>query len=92
MTGTFDKLKALLAEKGTLSEDDIAKAISDTGEMTAEEGAWIAAEIHERKRATEKKVTMEEFLEANKVLDTAAPDSEEYKKAQAVVDAFLQGE
>jgi hypothetical protein len=34
---------------------------------------------------------MEQFLEANKTLDNADPENDEYKAAQKIVDAFLQG-
>ena len=91
MTATFDRLKAALQEKGTLSDEDIAQAVEEHGEMTAEENMQLAADIFERQRAVEKKVTMEQFLEANKILDTADENSEEYQKAQQIVDAFLAG-
>ncbi|NDJ76297.1 MAG: hypothetical protein GYB65_08550 [Chloroflexi bacterium] len=92
MTETFDKLKAMLEEKGTVSDEDIKKLTEEHGELTAEENAWLSAELHARQRKSEKTVTMEQFLEANKVLDAAAPDSEEYKNAQKIVDAFLAGQ
>jgi Ca2+-binding EF-hand superfamily protein len=91
MTATFDKLKAALQEKGTLTEEEIVQAVKEHGAMTAEENMQLSAEIFERQRASEKKVTMEQFLEANKVLDSADPNSEDYKKAQQIVDAFLAG-
>lgn len=91
MTETFDKLKAALAEKGTLAEDEIAQMVSQHGAMTQEENSWLMAEIHERKRSAQKTVTMEQFLEANKVLDTADPNSPEYQAAQKIADAFLAG-
>jgi transcription elongation GreA/GreB family factor len=91
MTATFDKLKAALQEKGSLTDEEIAQAIKEHGEMTAEENTQLSAEIFERQRASEKKVTMEQFLEANKILDTADENSEEYKIAQQIVDAFLAG-
>ena len=91
MTATFDRLKAALQEKGALSDEDIAQAVEEHGEMTAEENMQLAADIFERQRAVEKKVTMEQFLEANKILDTADENSEEYQKAQQIVDAFLAG-
>lgn len=91
MTETFDKLKTMLETKGSLTDQDITEAISAHGEMTPDENMWLSAEMHERKRATEKTVTMEQFLEANKVLDSADPASEEYKAAQKIADAFLTG-
>jgi len=91
MTQAFDKIKAALEEKGMLTDEEIAKIVSEHGELTPEENMWLSAELHERKRAAQKTVTMEQFLEANKVLDTADPNSPEYKAAQEIVDAFLAG-
>ncbi|MBN1201496.1 MAG: hypothetical protein JXJ20_06535 [Anaerolineae bacterium] len=91
MTESFDKLKAMLADKDTLTQDEIKQVVEEHGEMTPEENMWLEAELHERKRASQSTVTMEQFLEANKVLESAAPDSDEYKAAQKTVDAFLQG-
>lgn len=91
MTDSFAKLKAILDEKGTLSDEEIAAVVKEHGEMSDEETMQLSVEIHERKRASEATVTMEQFLEANKVLDNAEPDSDEYKKAQEIVDKFLTG-
>jgi hypothetical protein len=91
MTETFEKLKATLEGEGSLTDEDIAKAVNEHGEMTPEEHMWLSAEIHERKRSAESTVTMDQFLEANQVLDSADPDSDEYKSAQKIVDAFLKG-
>lgn len=91
MSETFDKLKAMLEEKGTLSDDDITNTVKAHGEMTAEEHMELSAAIHKRKRSQQATVTMEQFLEANKTLDTAAEGSEEYKKAEAIVEKFLAG-
>jgi hypothetical protein len=91
MTETFEKLKAALQAKSTLTDAEIASAISESGDMTPEETMWLSAELHERQRAAQTTVTMEQFLQANHVLDTADPTSEEYKAAQKIVDAFLAG-
>jgi transcription elongation GreA/GreB family factor len=91
MTEAFDKLKALLEEKGDLSDEDIAKMIAEHGEMTAEENMDLSAAIHEKRRVAQATVTMEQFLEANEVLDTTDENSAEYKAAQKIVDAFLAG-
>lgn len=91
MSETFDKLKAMLEEKGTLSDDDIANMVKAHGDMTAEENMELSAAIHERKRAQQATVTMEQFLEANKILDTAEEGSPEYKEAEAIVEKFLAG-
>ncbi|MBN1562367.1 MAG: hypothetical protein JXA10_00900 [Anaerolineae bacterium] len=91
MTDTFDKLKALLEEKGDLSDEEVTKMVSEQGDMTAEENMELSAVIHEKRRASQQTVTMEQFLEANKVLDSAAEGSDEYQAAQKIVDAFLAG-
>lgn len=88
MTAVFDKLKTSLTEKGTLSEEEITQAGS---ELTPEETAWLMAELHEKQRSAQVSVTMEQFLEANKILDTADENSDEYKAAQKIADAFLAG-
>ena len=91
MTKTFETLKAALEEKGGLTEEAIKKTIEAHGEMTDEENAWLMAEIHERQQASRVTVTMEQFLEANKVLDSAEPGSDDYKAAEKIVEAFLAG-
>lgn len=91
MTAAFDKLKTALAEKKTLTDDEVAKIIAEHGELTADESTWLAAELHERNRASQQKVTLEQFLEANKILDTADPNSDEYKNAEKIAEAYLQG-
>jgi hypothetical protein len=92
MTEGFDKIKAMLEEKGTVSDEDIKKVVEQHGDLTPEEHSWLSAELHERQRKSEKTVTMEQFLAANKTLDAADPDSDEYKAAQKIVDAFLAGQ
>jgi hypothetical protein len=91
MTETFEKLKAALLAQGTLADEEIASVISASGDMTPEENMWLSAELYERQRASQTTVTMEQFLQANHVLDTADPASEEYRAAQKTVDAFLAG-
>ncbi|NLX09045.1 MAG: hypothetical protein GXY36_05275 [Chloroflexi bacterium] len=91
MTETFEKLKALLHEKGTLTDDDINRISAEHGGLTPEENMWLQAELYERSRAAQSQVTLEQFLAANQVLDTAEPDSDEYRRAQAIVDAYLAG-
>jgi hypothetical protein len=88
MTETFDKLKALLEEKGALTDEEITNMVGAHGEMTPEENMELSAQIHERKRAQETTVTMEQYLEAMKVLDTAAEGSREYQQAEEIVNKF----
>jgi hypothetical protein len=91
MSETFDTLKALLAKQGTLSEDDIKKAITDHGALSDDERTKLEAERYEKERAKGQKITMEQYLEASKVLDSAAEGSDEYKKALALVEAYESG-
>jgi hypothetical protein len=54
--------------------------------MTAQEQIDLSAAQLKLKPRTE--VTMEQYLEAMKVLDSAAPDSPEYAAAEKIVEAF----
>ncbi|HEX2907457.1 MAG TPA: hypothetical protein VHO69_11385 [Phototrophicaceae bacterium] len=91
MSETFDKLKAQLETQGKLSEEDITKAIEATGPMTPEERAKVDAENYEKSREKERKYTMDEYLAASKILDTAAEGSDEYNKALKIVEAYESG-
>jgi hypothetical protein len=91
MSEAFEKLKAALEAQGSLTDEEIATLVSQHGALTPEELTWLQAELHERRRSKEVKVSTEQFLEANKVLDTADPDSAEYKEAERIVEAYLQG-
>lgn len=88
MSKAFDELKALLEKQGTLSNDEIQQAISTHGEITAEENSWLMAELHERSRAKEATVTMEQYLEAMKKLDELPEGSPEYAAAEKIVERF----
>jgi hypothetical protein len=59
--------------------------------MTAEEITLLEAERHEKERAKTEKITMEQYLEASKVLDSAAEGSDEYSKALKIVEAYESG-
>ncbi len=91
MSETFDQLKTLLAKQGTLSEEDINKAIASHGALSEDERAKIEAERYEAERAKGQKITLEQYLEASKVLDSAAEGSDEYKKALVLVEAYESG-
>lgn len=92
MSATFDKLKALLAEKKALTNDEVAAAIAADGDMTDEEKVWLEAERHKLARAASTTITLEEYLAASKVLDTADPSSDEYKKAEEIVNKYEAGQ
>lgn len=92
MSATFDKLKAVLAEKKTFTNDEMTKAIAETGEMTPDEMTWLESERLRLEKEGGGKVTMEQYLEASKVLDTAPEGSEAYKKAEEIVNRFESGQ
>ena len=91
MSETLDQLKALLAKQGTLSEDDIGNMIAKHGPLSEVERTALEAERYEKERAKGQAITLEQYLEASKVLDSAAEGSDEYKKALALVEAYESG-
>jgi hypothetical protein len=91
MSETFNKLKAMLAKQGTLSEDEINKQIAESGALSDAERTTIEAERYEAERAKGQKITLEQYLAASKVLDSAAEGSDEYKKALVLVEAYESG-
>lgn len=91
MSEAFDKAKALLQEQKKLSNEEVEKLIAEHGAMTDDEKMWLEAERHKLERSTEEAVTLEQYLEATKTLDTAEEGSEEYKKAEAIVTKYESG-
>ncbi len=91
MSDTYTKLKEMLDKQGALSKEEIEKMVAASGEMTAEELTLLEAERHEKERSKTEKTTMEQYLEASKVLDTAAEGSDEYNKALKIVEAYESG-
>lgn len=91
MSATFEKLKEMLKAKGALTNEEIAQVVAESGEMTAEEQTWIESERLELAKKNAETVTMDQYLEALKVLDNAAEGSDEYKKAEAIVERYENG-
>jgi len=91
MSEAFDKLKELLEEQGTLSNDDVEKMTKEHGDITDEEKMWLESEKLKKERDKEATITMDQYLEATKILDTAEEGSDEYKKAEAIVEKFESG-
>ena len=93
MSATYDKLKALLDSQKKLSTEDIEKAIAADGDMTEEERTKLEADRLEMEKSqkSSEAVTMDQYLEALKVLDTAAEGSDEYKKADELVTRYESG-
>ena len=92
MTEAYDKLKAMLEEKKTLTNEDVEKMQAEHGNMTDEEKFDLEAKKLELEKADKTdEVTMDDYLAALKVLDEAAEGSDEYKKAEATVDKYESG-
>jgi len=91
MSETFDKLKALLQENKNLIPEEVDKQVADTGDMTDDEKMWLESEKLKLQRADDKTITMDEYLEATKTLDTTDEGSDEYKKALEIVEKFESG-
>ena len=84
MSENFDKLKAKLAETGTLTDDEINTA---TG-LTDEEKIWLNAERYAKQRDKQELITLDQYVAANKVLDTAAEGTPEYTEALRIAEAY----
>ncbi len=83
MSENFDKLKAKLVETGTLTDDEIQAA-----NLTEEEKIWLNAERYARQRDKQEVITLEQYIAANKVLDSMPEGSPEYIEAQRIVDTY----
>lgn len=90
MTKAYDTLAKQLKEKKKLAQEDIDKVEKEHGAMTDEERVKLAAEMHayQTEEREGEKITLEQYVEASKVLDAAKEGSEEYKKALKIVEAF----
>ena len=88
MTETFEKLKALLHQQGSLTDAEIEAAESETGVLTDEERVWISAEQHDLLKREGEAITLDQYLAATQVLDSADPGSAEYQEATRIVEAF----
>ncbi len=93
MSESFDKLMKLLEEKGEFSDNEMKKIIEESGDMTSEEHIELSlARLKKKGSADEKEeVTLEQYLEATKTLDSAKEGSPEYAAAQKIVEAFEAG-
>jgi hypothetical protein len=91
MSATFDHLKKILDEKGTISTTELEAAEKEHGALTEQEKIDLEAAKYEKERSGAATITMEQYLEASKLLDTAAEGSEEYKKALALVEKYEAG-
>ena len=83
MSENFEKLKAKLVETGTVSDDEINGA-----GLTEEEKIWLNAERYAKQRDKQEVISLDQYIAANKVLDTATEGSPEYKDAERIVEAY----
>ncbi|MCA9915834.1 MAG: hypothetical protein KC496_20910 [Anaerolineae bacterium] len=91
MSAGYDQLIKLLTEKKTITAEDVEAAEKEHGALTDEEKLQLEAEKHKLEREGDATITMDQYLEATKTLDTAEEGSEEYKKAEAIVEKFESG-
>jgi phage regulator Rha-like protein len=85
MSDAFEALKAKLAQTGSLTDEEIAAA-----DLTEEQKLWLNAERYAKQRDTSETVTLEQYLEANKVLDSVPEGSPEYEAALKIVERYEQ--
>ncbi len=86
MSAAFDRLMKMLEEKGSLANTDIEAMTKELGEMTPQEMIDLSAAQIKKQPRTE--ITMEQYLAATKVLDTAAEGSPEYEAALKIVETY----
>ena len=91
MSATLDKLKKLLEEKGMLTPEDVEAAEKADGALSDQEKFDLEAAKHEKERSGGDTISLEQYLEATKVLDSTPEDSEDHKKALALVEKYEAG-
>ncbi len=91
MSDTFDKLKELLEKQKALSNEEVEKMVVEHGELTDDEKLWLESEKHKLERAKDETVSLDDYLAALKVLDSAEEGSDEYKKADETVKKYESG-
>jgi hypothetical protein len=79
----FEKLKAKLAAGEEVTNEEIEAA-----GLTEEQKLWLNAERYTKQRDKTETVTLEQFLAANKVLDSAPEGSPEYVAALKIVEQY----
>lgn len=88
---SFTKLKGMLEEAKTLSNEQIETVCKEHGELSKEEHIELEALRLEIDKDNRPEVSMDDYLAATKILDSAAEGSDEYKAAEKVVKAFESG-
>ncbi len=83
MSEDFEKLKAKLATVGQLTDEEIGAA-----NLTDDEKLWLSAERHAKLRDKQEAITLEQYLQASKTLDTVTEGSPEFLAAQKIVEVY----
>ncbi len=91
MSQAFDEAMKLLDKQGMVSDAEIQALVAQHGDMTEDEHVSLSVEIYERVNSGRVQITLEQYLEATKVLDSTDPGSPAYKKAEAIALAFESG-
>jgi hypothetical protein len=91
MSETFTKLKELLVSQNKLSAEDITHIETAHGALTDDERVELEAERHRVERSQDETVTMDQYLAALKILDSVPEGSDEYNKADALVQKYERG-
>lgn len=90
-SAAFQQLKTQIEKQGKLTTQEIEATITAHGALSEDERIWIESERFRLEREAQETVTMEQYLEALKVLDTAAEGSPEFVKAEALVAKYEKG-
>jgi uncharacterized protein YlaN (UPF0358 family) len=91
MSSAFEQLKTKLEQQKKLSTVEIEQVTTEHGALSEEERIWLESERFRLQREAQETVTMEQYLEALKVLDTTAEGSPEYQRAEALVSRYESG-
>ena len=91
MSEAFDKLKELLKTQGKLSNEDVEKVTGELGDITADEKMWLESEKLKLEKENTETVSMDQYLEAMGQLDSLEEGSDEWKKANEIVNKFESG-
>jgi len=87
----FEHLKKVLAETGTLTPEAVTAAEGEHGALSDEEKFWLESEKHKKETENRQTITMDDYLKASAVLDSAPEGSDEYNQALAIVEKFESG-
>lgn len=88
MTDAFEHLKTLLQKQGALTEAEVAVAETRLGPVTADERLWLSVEAHILRERVGDAITLEQYVQAARQLDTSPPGSPEYERALRIMTAF----